>query len=88
MPNSSDRDEPVAAPRRYRITLMGDTEIALYSSSRTGLLYLLDRLLTGQTIGRRALRHWGISAEIEDDTDGGPEDLSPLIQPADFSRGR
>lgn len=88
----SERQDQAGAiiqlPRYFRITLLGDAQRIYHASgTRAGFHYIVDRLLSGQTVSRRELRRWGVTVElVEDDTDGGPEDLDPLIAPADFSR--
>ena len=67
-------DELIRLPRRFVLTIYGDTERWLHSSvPYAEMVYALTRLFSGRPAAQSTFDRWLMTVVVEPDTDGGPE---------------
>lgn len=54
------------APPFFRIVISGSVDAVQKRLDRSGLQYLLDRLVSGETVAEEEFAHYGVFVEVED----------------------
>lgn len=70
-------DDLIRLPRRFVLTIYGDTERWVHNPvPHAEMVYALTRLFSGQPAAAGIFDRWSMQIVVEPDTDGGPEDCA------------
>ena len=67
----SDASNRMKAPPRYTITIHGRTDQPIRPDRWPALQYLIERLLTGETVADTAFKEFGLTVFVDEDCDQG-----------------